>query len=387
MSAQDAKLLIHLKQLEQNPVGYRALQCHISALPSNLRTRDNLSQAVAVLRSVSRTPMFTAIFLLQNMELVFVCRDVEMGALRTAASKIHKIFGLAPLGRANVYGGQDFYRLFEVGENDGALRKFAETAAGPKEMFGAAASDGKTIDAGVLSRIKAQLQGADLSSMILSQQVYAVDAARKVAPVFREIYVSIKALEDAYCPGISLTARRGLFNELTEDLDAAVLGKLAKTPELSNRRFSLNLNLSAISSKTFSAFDAALRPEQRANVVIEIHRNDLVANFFQYRKLAPMLVEKGYSICIDGLDSSFLPHLDLKGLHCRFAKMFWHEDAVGEAGTLKEELATRTKDGEGVSYILARCDNADAIKVARSVGIELLQGKLVDHMVKNNIPM
>ena len=84
MSAQDAKLLIHLKQLEQNPVGYRALHCHISALPNNLRTRDNLSQAVAVLRSVSRTPMFTNIFLVQNLELVLVCRDVEMGALRAA---------------------------------------------------------------------------------------------------------------------------------------------------------------------------------------------------------------------------------------------------------------------------------------------------------------
>ena len=307
--------------------------------------------------------------------------------LRTAASKVHKIFGLGPLARANVYGGQDFYRLFEIGENDGPLRKFAEAAAGPKDVFGTTASDGKTIDANVLSRIKGQLQSADLSSMILSQQVYAVDTARKVLPVFREIYVSIKALEDAFCPGISLTGRRGLFNELTEDLDAAVLGMLARTPDLSNRRFSLNLNLSAISSKTFSAFDAALRPEQRSNVVIEVHRNDLVANFFQYRKLAPVLVEKGYSICVDGLDSSFLPHLDLKGLNCRFAKMFWHEDAVGEAATLKEELAARIKGGEGVTYILARCDNADAIKVARSVGIDLLQGKLVDHMVKNNIPM
>lgn len=387
MSAQDAKLLIHLKQLEQNPVGYRALHCHVSAMPNNVRTRDNLSQAVAVLRSISRNNLFTNIFLLQNLELVYICRDVEMGALRNAAAKIHKLFGLAPLARANVYGGQDFYRLFEIGENDAPLRTFAETAAGPKDIFGTTASDGKTIDANVLSRIKSQLQSADLSSMILSQQIYAVDIARKVIPVFREIYVSIKALEDAFCPGISLTARRGLFNELTEDLDAAVLAMLLRTPDLSNRRFSLNLNLSAISSKAFSAFDTALRPEQRGNVVIEVHRNDLVANFFQYRKLAPVLVEKGYSLCVDGLDSSILPHLDLKGLHCRFAKMFWSDDAVADAESLRGELAARSKDGEGVTYILARCDNADAIKVARSVGIDLLQGKLVDHMVKNNIPM
>ncbi|RAU23432.1 hypothetical protein CU669_04705 [Paramagnetospirillum kuznetsovii] len=376
-----------MKQLERTPIGYRVLHCHISALPGHLRTRDNMTQALAALRDATRNNLTSSIFLMKNMELICVCRDIDMGALRSTASKAHKAFGHAGLQRSNVYGDQEFYHLFELGENDARLRQYAEAAAGPKGELTDAASDGKTIDGSMLSRIKAQLQTTNISPMILSQQIYAVDKDRKVIPVFREIYVSIKALEDAFCPGVSLMGRSGLFNELTEDLDAAVLGMLARTPDLSNRRFSLNLNLSAISSKTFAAFDAALRPEQRANVVIEIHRNDLVANFSLFRKLAPGLVEKGYSLCIDALDASFLPHLDLKGLNFRFAKMFWHEDALTESEKLKTELTSRTEDGEGVSYILARCDNANAIRVARSVGIDLLQGKLVDHMVKNNIPI
>ena len=194
-------------------------------------------------------------------------------------------------------------------------------------------------------------------------------------------------MEDAFCPGISLTGSRWLFNDLTEDLDAAVLRRLSSMPELGRKRFSLNLNISALTTPVFRDFDAALSPQQRANIIIEIHRNDLVANFALYKKLAPLLTAKGYCLCVDALEASLLPHLDLKGMHFHFAKVFWSGEVAAmsedELARVTAKMTRRTRP----RFILARCDAAESIRFAKSIGLKLVQGRLVDHMVKRNIPL
>jgi len=381
----NARFLAFIKQIEQTPIGYKGLHCHISNAPKQLRTRDNLTKAIQVLNELNNNTIIGKIFLLNNYDIVYVAYNVLPGTLRGAAGKIHMIFGGTALESKNCYGSTDFYTVLDLAANVARLREFAEAAAGMADAADAAAN-GRHIDGRLLTVIKSKIQVTDLSAMVLNQPVYAVDASRKIVPVFHELYVSIKVLEEAFCPGVSLTASRWLFNDLTEDLDAAVLRILSRSSELVKKRFSLNLNVSSLASEAFTSFDAALTPEQRANIVIEVHRNDLIANFSQFMKLAPALVAKNYSLCLDALDTELLPHLDLKGLHCRFAKVFWSGATGLAADMLKANLAERVARKEGVTYILARCDNADAVRLARAVGIDLLQGKIIDHMVKHNIP-
>jgi len=382
MASPNARLLIHLKEIESRPVGYVALHLHLSSLPRGLRSRDNVAGAIAILKELQRSVVPSHIFLLSNLEIVFVGFNAQLGTLRSVAGKVHKIFGYQSLEMKNAYDSIDFYSIIDLAVQGRRLREFAESVAGlnaqPADEDG-----GRRVDVNLLSQIKERIRSTDLSSMVMNQPVYAVDASGRILPVFRELYVSIKTLEEALCPGVNLAKRRWLFNDLTEDLDAAVLRMLSKSADLGGKRFSLNLNLSAIESEAFAGFDQTLDKARRSNIVIEIHRNDLVANFNDFRRLAPALVERGYSLCIDALETSLLPHLDLGGLHCRFAKLFWSDEAA-EAG---EILAERNARDDGVTYILARCDNAEAVRVARKAGIELLQGKLIDHMVKNNIPV
>ncbi|EME68459.1 hypothetical protein H261_18410 [Paramagnetospirillum caucaseum] len=385
MSNQNARLLAHLKEIHSSPVGYTVLHCHISAMPVSLRTRDNISQAIAVLNELKRTAKMSQVFLLSNFEVVFVGYDILPGALRSAGSKIHKLFGYAEPRGKTPYGTGDFYTVMELATQGKRLLDFAESVAGPGEGQEVAATGSKIIDGKLLSVIKGRIKGTDLSSIMLNQPIYAIDGTGRMAPLFHELYVSIRRLEDAFCPGISLTGSRWLFNDLTEDLDAAVLRRLSSMPELGRKRFSLNLNISALTTPVFRDFDAALSPQQRANIIIEIHRNDLVANFSLYKKLAPLLAAKGYSLCIDALEASLLPHLDLKGMHFQFAKVFWSDDAPQLAAQLRCRVDEKGGAG-GASYILARCDKPEAVKLAQSVGIGLLQGKLIDHMARNNIP-
>jgi len=386
MAESNINLLQYLKQIG-SVAGGRALHLHLSGLPRAARTRDTIAQAIALLNEAGRRAGSSRVFLLKTLDLVQVCIDADPGLLRQTASNIHKIFGRAPIS-GNVYGGEEFATLIDLGGKDGRLLAYAESlfAARVGEGFG---SDEQRIRGGIdlYLQVMERLQTIDISTILLSQAAYATVAAGRMVPVFREVYVSIKALEDAFCPGANLIKRRTLFTELTEQLDAAVLKVVKEQSDFGQRGLSLNLNLATVSTRAFAEFDAGLDERTRGKIVLEFHRDDVIANFARFRRLGPDLAERGYSLCLDALDSHLLPHLDLTGLSFRFAKLFWSHEMDAAGDTLRDQIAARAERGEGVEYILARCDNAGAVRLARHAGFALLQGKLIDHMVKHNIPV
>jgi len=384
MAAPNTNLLIYLKQIGTMP-GCRALHLHISNLPKGVRTRDNITQAIGLLNELSRRSPTSRVFLLNTLDIVFVSINLDSGLLRQTASNIHKIFGREPVG-SNVYTTEDFATLIDIAGNDTRLLAYAETlfASNVAEPD----ADGKMRGSvQIYLQVMERIGSTDISTILLSQPAYATVAEGKMIPVFREMYVSIKALEDAFCPGASLVKRRTLFTELTEHLDKAVLKVVSRQPEFGHRSLSLNLNLMTLTSREFAAFDGSMSEDQRSKIVLEFHRNDVVANFALFQRLAPSLTERGYSLCIDALDAHLLAHFDLKGLHCRFAKLFWSQEALASGNALRDLIAQRASRDEGIEYILARCDNAAAIRLAKHAGFSLLQGKLIDHMVKHNIPL
>lgn len=384
MPVQNANLLIYLKQIGPLPGG-RALHFHFSGLPKSVKTRDNVTRAIALLNELGRRSMGNRLFLLKTLDIVYVSFNQDPGLLRQTVSNVHKIFGREPVG-TTVYGTEDFATILDLDGSDSRLMAFAEsqfqTPAGEADGPAKAHSSIQ-----IYQQVMERIGSTDISTILLSQPAYAAVAAGRLMPVFREMYVSIKALEDAFCPGSSLADRRTLFVELTEHLDKAVLKVVRDQPEFGQRSLSLNLNLCTVQSPAFVGFDAHLTEATRGKIVLEFHRNDVIANFGLFKRVAPDLRARGYSLCLDALDIRLLPHLDLKGLHCRFAKLFWSADASDASDSLRDQIAERVKRDEGVDYILARCDNAAALRLAKHAGLSLLQGKLIDHMAKHSIPL
>ena len=203
---------------------------------------------------------------------------------------------------------------------------------------------------------------------------------------FFEFYISIQTLEKTFCPGVNVTARKGLFNELTEKLDYAVLRSLAKTQPWRKRPISLNINLSGLSTPEFEAFDAVVG-DLRNRVILEINKADLIGNMGEYKRLAKGLGERGYVFCLDALDAVTLPHLDLNGLGLGYAKLYWDDTAAHASEATKKALADRIGSTPKVRWVMAHCDDTAAFNLAGALGIALVQGKLVDQMVKKGIPV
>ncbi|MDR3437493.1 EAL domain-containing protein [Telmatospirillum sp.] len=391
MTDPNARFLVHLKTLAEQPAGYRAVHLHVSPLPAAKKSRDNLSRAIRLLADVKTKYKDGEIFLMKNLDIIFLTKEIGKPVLAATGDAIQHVFlGQMSPTFTNVHGGEnEFFTLFDLSRDYAKLHAWAEDAAGvaraarPDEL-----ADAKgVIDVAVLARIKEEIHRIDIAPMLFNQPVYSIGEQHKPVVMFHEIYMSIAILEDKFCPGQSLTSRKGLFTDLTEELDIVVLRILAEPADRGIRRkMSINVNIATLASPTFVKFDAELPPDARQGVVLEINKTDVFENMRLYRELVPFLRERGYRILLDGLSFYNVAAIDFAGIDCDFAKIFWS----GEASSLSEDVANRIyaklREREMPTFLLGRCDTAESIRFAKAAGIHLVQGRLVDHMVKKNIP-
>lgn len=374
-----------MKGLDAQGSGRRVLHQRISDYPVDKRTRDNLSRAIGVLQELKAKRKGGEIFLLRNADLIFIA-TAPAAALTGAGRAIESLF----LGTDVDSQTRDCFQLFELPQDFGRLQEWAEKASGIAD----AVTNGtdqqaprEAVDLSMLGQIKERLQRVDISTMLFSQPVYDV-TARKPEILFRENYVSVRTLEDNFCPGQSLTASRWLFADLTADLDAAVLRFLADGPsEKMSGHASININLSSLASNEFVDFDSRIPPERRRKVILEITKTDVFENMRLYRELVPFLRQRGYRLLLDGLSFLNVAAIDFSGIDCDFAKIFWS----GEAENLDQEtlafIGAKIRAPGAPRFVLARCDGAESVRVARSLGIDLAQGRLIDALVRRDIPL
>jgi hypothetical protein len=391
MTDQNTRFLVHLKSIAEHPGGYRAAHLHVSPLPAAKKSRDNLSRAIRLLAEVKSKYKDGEIFLMKNLDIVFLSKEIAKPVLAAVCDAVQQVFlgQLAP-NFTNVHGGEnEFFTLFDLSRDFEQVHGWAEEAAGVARATkpGDQGEAKGMIDVAVLARIKEDIHKIDISPMLFNQPVYFIGEEHRTSVLFHEVYMSIPILEDKFCPGQSLTLRKGLFTDLTEELDIVVLRILADPMERNaRRRMSINVNISTLASPTFVKFDAELPPDARQGVVLEINKTDVFENMRLYRELVPFLKERGYRILLDGLSFYNVAAIDFDGIDCDFAKIFWS----GEAGTLSDDVADRIylkiRARETPRFVLGRCDTAESIRFARSAKIHLVQGRLVDHMVKKNIP-
>ncbi|HVI49700.1 MAG TPA: hypothetical protein VM661_00660 [Candidatus Sulfotelmatobacter sp.] len=395
MADPNVKFLVHLKKLGENPEAYRVAHLHVSQLPAAKKSRDNLSRAISTFSDLRNRYKEGEVFLMKNLDIVFITADISKPVLAATCEQVEQGFvGQTGVAFTNVHGGEaEFFTLFDLSHDYAAFLAWAEDAAGAAQAAHSASADAGAepkgvVDLPLLGRIKEELQKIDITPMLFNQPAYHIGENGKIIPLFNEMYISVQVLEDMFCPGLSLTSSKWLFNDLTEDMDQVVLRLLGDPVERGGRkRMSLNVNLTSLASDSFLKFDAELPTEHRQGVVLEINKTDYFEHSVLFAEVAPFLRGRGYRLLLDGLSLPNILGLDFEGLDFDFAKIFWSQndcDALTEKQLAR--ITAKVKGQQKPLFILARCDSADAIRFAKSLGLRLMQGRLVDHMVKKNIP-
>lgn len=384
MSDQNEKFLAAIRKIGNHPTGYRMALLHMSDLPPAKRTRDNLTRAIKDLAQLRAKYNEGEIFVLSSLDIVFVGHVVTRPVLAGVCEDIQVAFlGRGALGIPIPGAGArtNFFTIFELSRDYSKAVAYAEAAQAPvqQQMVGGRA----VADSTLLARIKEEILHTDIAAMLFNQPAYDIGSGPNAQVMFHETYISVQVLEQIFCPGISITGRRWLFADLTEELDTVVLRFLADPRERQGRHeISLNINLSTLASEKFAKFDAEITPEYRGEIILEVNKTDVFENMGLFRRVTPGLREKGYRILLDSLSFDSLVAIDFDGLPCDFAKVFWDNEFNGLPESEVERAREKMRTGKP-RFILARCDNAESVRFARSAGVTIVQGRLIDHMMRN----
>jgi hypothetical protein len=200
--------------------------------------------------------------------------------------------------------------------------------------------------------------------------------------VFDEFYIHIASLRQMLRMEADLLGNRWLFRYLTQLLDGRMLDMLVSAPA---RYFetpaSLNFNVETILSRRFREFDSIIKPMVKVSIVIEVQIGDVFADIAGFMTARNLLQKLGYRVCVDGLNTLSILHVDREKLGFDLAKLQWNADLEGDIGAEENQAVLKAIKSFGPNrVILNRCDTRQAVSYGQALGINLFQGRFLDRI-------
>lgn len=380
----DQKLLTLLQSAKREVQGLRLIHLHMSLLKD--KSHLDLMSIKRAMQETADQSSYLQVFNLSNDDVIVLYKGIKFSLISDVCSKIEKLLlSRTSMEKRNPYGEDSLYSIMELSLNFVNVIRFIEALQ--KDSGEEQQQETKPpITLEELGKIERAVQMFDLSPFMLNQPVVNIMNGEQNEYEYFELYIAIKALEERLSPQYDITANKWLFSYFTANLDLSVLKALNYGVDfLRGRRIGLNLNLSTILSASFVKFDERLTTDLRGNVVLEINKADLVENIGMYKEVVDFAASRGYRICIDGLNDFWVTHMDLEYMAADYAKIFWSEDmeqmSPGELDAFRE----RIQQQENCRYILARCGSVAGLMFAEKVGIEFVQGRVVDNILRKGV--
>ena len=238
----------------------------------------------------------------------------------------------------------------------------------------------------MLAKVQKIISVADFSSFIRRQAICAVIGKSFPQRVFEEVFVSIPDMRDSLLPEVEITANPWLFLALTETLDKRVLEIISRHDDgalIGN--FSININVSTILSDDFLRFDDSINGSMRQSIILELQLVDIFSDIRSFILAKTFAQARGYKICIDGITVDKLKYLNRTKLDCDLMKIVWHPSFVDVINEDKHFMDYVNK-AERAKIILCRIDDANAVEVGNSLGINLYQGRYIQRLLNAASP-
>jgi len=338
------------------------------------------------------------VFMAHHGDIICLCESVDKEEIRALAERIRNLFSE---GAPYDHEGQDgtFYELHHLAKD---MEDFARAVARISQMEdeyiqpqGAAkwvqpkVEDVVPLLPSDLSNIEEALQKISIGPLIHSQPVCSIDATESPKALYRELYISISDLQTALKSDCDFQENPWLFRYLTNFLDEFALAHFSQ-PSLSYslNSIGLNLNIAAVLSPAFQKFESNIKEHDIKSIYIEFQKVDVFADMGAFLFARDCLKERGFKICLDGLTHLTLPFVDWEKLGFDFVKMYWsseikslRKEKTQHYTLLAETIQSIRKNKVIENFILAHCDEDDAIKWGKEQGICYFQGWHIDKLL------
>lgn len=380
----DEKLLTLLQSAKRELQGLRLIHLHLSLLKD--KSSVDIHSIKRAMQETADNSSYLQVFTLSNDDVIILYKGIKFSAISEVCQSLEKLLlSRTQMTKQNPYREDSLYSIMELSLNFVNVMRFVEGL----QKEGGAGAEVQTkppITLEELAKIERAVQMFDLSPFMLNQPVVNIRNAEENEFEYFELYIAVKSLEERLSPEFDITANKWLFSYFTSSLDLSIMKTLNYGVDfLRGRRLGLNLNLATILSASFIKFDERLTTDLRGNVILEINKTDLIENVSMYKEVIDFASSRGYQICIDGLNDFWVTHMDLEYMACDYAKIFWSDDMLQMSEGEYEAFADRIKAGSNCRYILARCGTVEGLMFADKAGIELVQGRGVDNILRKGV--
>ena len=387
----EAELLAYAERLgRQGFAGRTALHVQFSMLHSMYQKQDYLGIAIGIF--ADQIAHFGGrYYRLRNDDVVYVAREASGDDLDRVCSRLRLLFSEDPAVTASLESAQAFYVRLDLDSAYGpflALCKSLAQAADDRQREAALFAqmvvrpDTYPVTPASLGKLEDQLGLVDIGAILRKQTVCALSRGQQPEAVFDETFTSIADLCTLTGMQLNLFANRWLFQYLTQVLDRHVLGHLARAAMTHERPFSLNLNVGTILTPEFQRFNDSVAPRMRHTLVIEFNKLDVFADMGAFLFVRDYLRERGYRLCLDGLNHMTMPYYDRNRLGFDLVKLQWSPYHLGGGhGDMTAAMQRLVRETNQARVILCHCDSPLAIQAGQDLGIFMFQGREVDRML------
>lgn len=392
--SQESLLVEYLFRLENFKKGRKAVQILLSRLQPQNRREQHIRAAASGFEPIVRRGE-AQLFTLANADLMVVYKIEGDDDVQAVVTRLRFMFADDPLLLDDIPGMREqFCAWFDISTDYERLLTQAKTLAEAEEKKrqsqGAASQQfaaplhrqgGIPLTPELLGKIEDALSQADLSNLVRRQSVCAIVGKAAPQQVSTELFVSIADLRQTLIPNANFTSSPWLFQHLTETLDRRVLSLLSKNDDKSlTQDFSVNLNVATLLSQEFLKFDDNVRSATRGTIVIELQKTDIFYDLNAYMFARDFVHERGYRVCIDGLNHQALRFIDRAKLGADLVKLVWSPDLPDllSSENEREKLNQLILERSPGRMIMCRCDTIEAIQAGQSLGLTLFQGRYVD---------
>lgn len=374
--SQESLLFAALERLVRIREGRTAVRLHLSRLRPQNRREGYLRIVLRLLE-----PMVNAyggqIFLLDDSDMVFLLRDARRTDVETMIAKLRSFFSRDPLIFADENDGVDrFCSRYDLAGDD--YKTLLETARQDEERIrqrgrarGAAAAQQRTpLGTRELSQLLDGLEKTEVAKLIRRRWSIVV-TARSTTEVFaQEFSINTDGLQKLLGRPIDFSGNSWLIKHLNTILGGSVLSILASVPfKPMPSAFLFDLNLYEGLSDSLARFERHLNG--RAEMMIEFHILDVLADSGAYYTIRDKMQESGYKVIIEGLDILTTQCIEIAQFGADYYKLGWNpEMRENEIGAIQAAI-----DPE--QLILEGCESESAIQWGLAHGINRFQGTYV----------
>jgi len=385
--ADDMKLMALLQSAKKELQGLRLVHLHLGMLENTEFTDTTL--ITRVLKEVADNSAYLQIFNISNGDIIMLYKGLKFGSVEEVCKKIEMLLlAKTRMSGLNPYRETGLFSILELSLNFVHVIRFLEGLGRGDDAPVPAGTEAKpAVTLEELAKIDKALTMFDLSPFIFNQPVVNIRNDSDQNKEYFELYISIKGLQDRLSPDFDLTANRWLFNYFTSSLDQSLLRSLNHGLDfIGNESIGININLATALSTSFLKFDERLPPAYRGKVVLEINKVDLIENRMLYQELLDFAIKREYRICIDGLNEFWMTQLDFEALGCDYAKIFWTSELPSMDPDLERAFLDRMAAAQGrCKFIMARCGTVTGLLYAHRNGIDLVQGRAIDTILRKGV--